>query len=222
MTKPLLVLIMILACCYTYFILSVAHYTQFWRLTTYTQELEYEDPSLLDLVLWALFYFTVGMSIWSLGEMVFREPGYIPNNCSYDPERMSRLDNMFYLQLKRMQHSTMAQKKQVLEIEGLRHGSVTGTSQSSLQLCNSVLVGGRKLTVCNGSQAQAAMARLAATASARQSEVPTEEQDVQSYVQMDFIAETECEEVMQQNDLCSNDHAANFVFRDERTPSEMS
>ena len=35
MTKPLLVLIMILLCSYTYFILTVAHHTKFWRLTAY-------------------------------------------------------------------------------------------------------------------------------------------------------------------------------------------
>ena len=107
MTKPCLVLTLIILNCYSYFILSIAQKTKFWHVTDHLKDSSYYiEPDWKDYMVWAIFYSLVIITIWSLATMVWSSPGYVPNHHKYDTKKMTEHDQLIYENLKRVLHST--------------------------------------------------------------------------------------------------------------------
>ena len=41
------------------------------------------------MINWIVYYLLTGMTLWSLAVMVFKNPGYVPNNHRYNLDKMN-------------------------------------------------------------------------------------------------------------------------------------
>ena len=108
MCKPFIVFLLLVACGFTFFILRVAPFFKFWRLSSWQKdEFIYNDDITVGLILnWTFYSLFYVLAMWSLYVMVFNTPGYIPRQYKYDMDKMNKCDQVWYKYLKDLQHTT--------------------------------------------------------------------------------------------------------------------
>ena len=78
---------------YTFFLLTVARRNSSESFAGFVLP----DPvPWFDILHWTVYYTIMVMTIWSLAVMVFKSPGYIPNNYKYDSEKMSQYNRLIH------------------------------------------------------------------------------------------------------------------------------
>ena len=87
---------------YTFLVVSVAPHTSVWMDNVDTGR----PTSVGNIVNWSLFGFFWLLAVISLGNMVFRSPGYVPNNQKFDFTKMNEIDRQIYLEMNLILHST--------------------------------------------------------------------------------------------------------------------
>ena len=80
-------LILLCLSLYTYLVVEVAPRTNLWQALDSP-----EDITPLVIVGWSCFGLLWILAVISLANMVFRSPGYVPNNYKFDQGKMNEVD----------------------------------------------------------------------------------------------------------------------------------
>ena len=95
-------LILLLLSLYTFLVVAVAPHISGWG----TVELPATTP---EIVNWSCFGLLWVLTVISLANMVFRTPGYVPNNYRFDRSKMNEVDEQIYYEMNLILHSTAQQ-----------------------------------------------------------------------------------------------------------------
>ena len=124
--NPFLVLVLILLCAYSFFILEVSRHI--WVFEERDKSYDYSGkPNAVDYINWTFFLLFFVLSIWSLFQIVFTGPGYVPECYKYDNNELTNHDRFIYQYLKQALHSTTRQQLEALDPVNILKGSIRQT-----------------------------------------------------------------------------------------------
>ena len=129
----MLVLILILMSAYCFALLEVVHHV--WsdmgkdNKKQSTEETVKPHPG--EIFNWFFYALILVLTLWSLFQVVFSSPGYVPRGYQYRVENMSSHDRLIFTFLKHALHSTTRQQMEAMDHANQIVGTYSQVSASS-------------------------------------------------------------------------------------------